>query len=259
MSSDQDIPLEASETRPFTPDVFAKIEGAPSFTLGSPSSRQKRKVRKLVDAEGITLHSKEDLRAESLKVLKQNWSEEEYRQHAPRIEEYWEAMDDFQLQLREDPDAVFDWPEDEQERILQVLTDVQQGHQRLREMAADNAEYEEVKLLAILSSAIVDWEGLKTPCVKRNEIVEFDTLCTMKDELISFTEEAGLEPKQAALAWMQLCVACIDRERLTEKKSGNSASPAPSSTSQAPSTSQKELPTGTSPKSEASEKTPESA
>ena len=110
-------------------------------------------------------------------------------------------MDDFQLQLREDPDAVFDWPEDEQERILQVLTDVQQGHQRLREMAADNAEYEEVKLLAILSSAIVDWEGLKTPCVKRNEIVEFDTLCTMKDELLSFTEAAGLEPKQAALAW----------------------------------------------------------
>ena len=55
MSSDQDIPLEASETRPFTPDVFAKIAGAPSFPLGSPSSRQKRKVRKLVDAEGITL------------------------------------------------------------------------------------------------------------------------------------------------------------------------------------------------------------
>ena len=69
MSSDQDIPLEASETRPFTPDVFAKIEGEPSFTLGSPSSRQQRKVRKLVDAEGITLRSKEDLRAESLKVL----------------------------------------------------------------------------------------------------------------------------------------------------------------------------------------------
>lgn len=259
MSSDQDIPLEASETREYTPEVFADFDDAPVFVLGSPTSRQKRKVRKMVAVEGIVRHDNEAIRKETLAALGQIWSADDFAKHAPRIEAYWEASDDFQLQQRDDPDLEFDYPEDEVASVVEIIGKVMEVHEPLRLMAADNAEYEEVKLLAFLATTLVSWKGLETRRIVKNGVLTFDCLESLKDDVISFCEDRGLEAGKAALAWMQLVTAGMRRERLTEEKAGNSASPAPSNTSQAPSTSQKGSPTGKSQKSEASEKTPESA
>lgn len=223
----QDIPLEQSERVDFTPASLKDVPSAPVFVLRSPTRRDERHHRRLIREEGIVRHPEESIRAEIFTALKALWSPEDYDQHAPRIREYFEALDAYRLQLADDPDLTFEW--DGEEAIQRVVSDAVRTWPELRRMTADNAEANEMQAPLIAAVIVESWTGLAT----RRELDRgyLTTGCaeSLIADLGAFEKANEKKHKlKAGTAALELFVAAMNRLYLSDEEVGNSASPSPS-------------------------------
>lgn len=223
----QDIPLEASETLAFTPPSLAEIDGAPTFTLRAPTTRDKRHHRRLHVEEGLAHHGSDAIRAEVLAGLKLLWSPDAYAEHAPLIEAYWDATDQFVTEKAKDPDL--EWIYDaEIEAAVQDLTQrVAQAHKPLRRMMADNADFGEMSFPLMVAVVVKGWTGLDAKPVREGGYLTLDSAAGIAEALAKVEKANGLDE---GAAWVELAVACTNRMYLLPDTAKNSESPLPSET-----------------------------
>jgi hypothetical protein len=223
----QDIPLEASETLVFTPECLAGLESPPTFTLRTATPRDKRHQRLLLNEEGVRRHSVEQLRREMLAGLKELWGEDAYAQHAPVVEAYWAAGDEFALQQRDDPDLKWEYDPDIEAAVQKLEADVAQSWRPFAKMRAANAYSGDISLLTVAAVMIVRWTGLKHEPVRERGYLTIDSIDSLREDLPEWDEKAKAD---RGTSWAQLLAACTMRMFLTEDAEKNSASPSPSET-----------------------------
>jgi len=222
----QDIPVEASETLAFVPECLREIEGAPSFVLRAPTSREKRFRRRLLAEEGAAYHSDADMRAEILNALKSTlWGEEKFATHGHVLTAYWEALDDFEQQRNDSPDLKWSYAADEEAAVTKLLRDVEQAWPQVGRMKADNLDFNDIFLAATVAVVVEDWTGIDVPKALDRKYLTIECVDQMGVRLMKFAEQNKILGR---LAWMQLANACSNRMSLDEEEEKNSESPSPS-------------------------------
>lgn len=226
----QDIPVEASEVLAFTPPSLANIENPPVFRLRAVSGRDKRFQTRLYRELGLQTHGDEAFRREILTGLKALWTEEDFDKHSPIIKAYWEAQDDFALQAKDEPDLKWEYDADLETGIKTLIEKVIRSHEPLRLMLADNAEFGDMMFIVVVAVALIGWSNFDVKLVKDRGYITTDCVEALMERLGRMCEDAG-ESRDAA--WLELAVAATQRQNLGAEEEKNSASPAPSVTSQA--------------------------
>lgn len=250
----QDIPLEASEVLAFTPASLAKFDGAPVFRLRASSTRDKRFHRRLLMEYGIRYHDRDRIRAEVIKGLEQLWDADAFAEHSPVIKALWEARDDFEAQLKDDPSLEWSYDPEIENAVDELVRKVSQEWKPLRVMVADNADYGSMSGALIVALTVLTFTGLPVKALKDRGYTTVETAEAIETALSDLEKEHSVPE---GTAWAELIVACSQRMYLTEEERGNSASQSPSPTAPAPlsetNTSGKD---GKSPKLELSSETP---
>lgn len=253
----QDIPLEASELFPFTPDSLKDIEGAPVFVLRASSSREKRYHRRLLLEEGIRFHDREAIRREMLSGLKELWDADAFEQHSPVIKALWEARDDYELQLKDDPELVWSYDADIENAVDDLVRMVSQQWKPLASMVADNGDYGSMAAPLLVTVTLKRFKGLDVKTRNQRGYFTIETVEAIEEALGKFEKERGLV---VGKAWAELTIACSQRMYLTAEERGNSELQSPSPTAPAPlNETNISEPVGKSPKSARSKKTPVTA
>lgn len=250
----QDIPLEASEVLAFTPASLAKFDGAPVFRLRASSPRDKRFHRRLLLENGIRYHDRESVRAEMLKGLETLWDADAFAQHSPVIKALWEAQDDFETQLKDDPSLIWSYDEGVEQAVDELYRKVSQEWKPLRIMAADNGDYAAMSGALIVAVTVLTFTGLPVKALKDRGYTTVETAEAIETALSDLEKQHGVPE---GTAWSELIIACSQRMYLDKEEAGNSASQSPSPTAPAPlsetNTSGKD---GKSPELELSSETP---
>ncbi|MCW1985597.1 MULTISPECIES: hypothetical protein [unclassified Novosphingobium] len=222
----QDIPLEASETLAFTPQSLAGISGAPVFTLRTPTTREKRFRRRLMAEEGVAFHSEGELRQEILDALRTHlWGEEKFVTHRAPLLAYWDALDEYRLQKKDDPDLKWSYDEATEQAVLNLLRDVEQSWKPIGRMKADNIDHNEIFMAATVAVIVQEWSGLPTARDTDRGYLTIDCVDAMATSMTKFAERNDVLGK---LAWLELFNACAKQMSLDEEEEKNSASPSPS-------------------------------
>lgn len=249
----QDIPVEASEELVFIPPSLAEIDPAPRFVLRAATKREERFISRLRDEEGLRFHPKEALRAEILRGLRDLWTAEQVDEHVPVLQAYWEAADDFALQVNDEPGLVFDYDPDLIRACDDLSQRVAEAHRPLRRMLADNRDFETMLFPVICAVIIKSWSGFKAKRALDRGYLTTDAVFDVQKELATVEKAAGLTE---GTAWLELAVACSKRMSLEKEEEKNSESPSPSGMNQAASSeTPASEPAGKSPASAASKKT----
>lgn len=254
----QDIPLEASETLVFTPPALGSGDSPPRFVLRAATTREKRFRARILTEEGVTFHGDDALRAETLAGLKAHWSAEDYAAHSPRITAYWQAREEFALQLRDDPELEWTYDEAEERLVEDVLDGIARLHRPLGRMRADNREFNEMLAAASVAVAVESWSGLDAKPERDRGYLTLECVDRLARALERAEQAAGVTTP--GLAWAELCLACFKRMKLDEDEEKNSASPSPSKAPRPSSRNGRAAAAdGTSPASDTSTKTREDA
>jgi hypothetical protein len=225
----QDVPVEASEVLAFTPPSLIEIAGAPSFVLRVATGREKRVRKRLMKEEGAVMYSTERIRAETLRGLKSLWTPESYDEHAPILEAYWHAHDDYQSQLKDDPELKWEWDADEERAIQQLWNDVSQSHRPLAKMNAANAEFGELAVITTVAVMVERISNLDVKVGRDRGMLTVDCAYDIQDALAKLEDKHGLKTGKA---WGELSLKSMRRMFLDEDEAKNSASPLPSTSPQ---------------------------
>lgn len=247
----QDIPLEASETLAFTPPSLAEIDSPPTFTLRAITHREKRFHLRLMREEGLRTHNTEAIRNEVLRGLRRLWTPEDCEQHIPQITDYWRAVDEFNLQKKDEPDLEFGYDQELAQAIDDLIDKVEQEHRPLRVMLADNADWQDMMPLTIAAVAIANWSNLDVKRKVDRSFLTMDCIDAMRRELGRMARDNGVEDQETP--WAELAFACMKRMLLDGEEEKNSASPSPLQTP--PESSSENPEGGSSPASASSTKT----
>lgn len=232
----QDIPLEASEVLAFTPASLEKFDGVPVFRLRASSTRDKRFHRRLLLEYGIRYHDRDTIRAEVLKGLEQLWDADAFAEHSPVIKALWEARDDYELQLKDDPSLVWSYDSQIEDAVDELVRKVSQEWRPLRTMIADNADYGAMSGALIVAVTVQTFSGLDVKALKDRGYTTVETAEAIETALSAVEKKHGVPE---GTAWAELIVACSQRMYLTEEERGNSGSQSPSPTAPALSSEKK--------------------
>lgn len=244
----QDIPVEASQLLPFTPASLKQIEGAPEFVLRAITEREKLFHRRLIIEAGLETHDTATIRSEFEIGLREMWDEETFEAQMPVIRAYWEAMDDHELQKKDQPELEWSYDADIERAYEELMRKVVKNWPRLREMNADNDQFAQMSFPLLAIVTIKSLTGLDVKRRIDRGYFTLETIFAIRDALAEFEKKNGLVE---GLAWMELCTACARRMRLTTEEVGNSGSQSPSQTAPQPSTEMTTSePDGKSPASE---------
>lgn len=250
----QDIPVESSELLDFTPASLKDIEGAPVFVLRASTSREKRYHRRLLLEQGIRYHDREAIREEVLNGLKELWDADAFEQHGPVIKELWSARDDFEAQLKDDPELVWSYDAQVEDAVDELVRMVSQEWRPLRSMIADNADYGSMAAPLLVIVTLKRFSHLDVKPRNERGYFTIETVEAIEEALTKFEKANGLVE---GTAWAELTVACSRRMYLSDEERGNSASQSPSTTAPEPSNETKiSEPVGKSPELELSTETP---
>lgn len=234
----QDIPLEASERLAFTPPSVAHAQQVPVFHLRAATTREKRFRRRILLEEGVTYHHEDTQRQEVLKALRTKlWGPEKFETHKQPLLDYWEALDDFRAQRKDNPELEWSYDTETEEAVLKLLRDVEANWPPIGSMRADNADFNEIFLAATVAAVVERVTGLDCPTETDRGYLTIDSVDRMAQRLSRLAQRNALpdtDPKLAGqIAWLELVNACQSRMALDEDEEKNSASPSPSETIQA--------------------------
>ena len=226
------FPLEASEIERFTPPSLANIPTPPVFLLRAGSRRDRRTYQRLLIEEGLTHHSQDKFRAETIRGLQALWSPEIYEQHVPRLKHFWEAIDQHaEAQKGKDTPDPFVFDPDEQSALAELNSRITKAWAPLRKLAADNILYSSEAPSVMLSILLVGWEHAQISYARADGRVSLDLLEELEDALADMEQQhAGIEGVgMPGTAFMQIATKATNRLFLDESMEKNSASPPPSS------------------------------
>ena len=237
----QDIPLEASEVLAFTPASLAKFDDAPVFRLRASTTRDKRFHRRLLLEYGIRYHDRDAIRAEVISGLENLWDVDAFAQHSPVIKALWEARDDFEAQLKDDPSLEWSYDPEIESAVDELVRKVSQEWRPLRTMIADNADYGSMSGPLIVAVTVQGFSGLDVKVLKDRGYITLETAEEIEVALSALEAKHGLPD---GTAWSELIIACSQRMYLDKEEAGNSASQSPSPTAPAPLSETKTLEEG---------------
>lgn len=231
----QDIPLEASEELAFTPASLAKIEGAPVFYFRTATHREKKFHRRLLREEGIEYHPADVVREEMLKGLEMLWTPEHNAQYTPILKEYWQALDDYALQLKDDPKLVWEFDLAVQDACDNLVRGISQQWKPVGRMLADNAEVQDMGVNLYGLVMIKAWKGLDVTRDLDRGYITYDCLEALKAALQKFEKANPREGFEPGLAWKEVLLAANACMTLSREEAKNFVSPSPSKDPQSPS------------------------
>lgn len=251
----QHIPLEAAgNATVFTPDSLKNLPDAPTFTLRVATWREKDHRHTLMGKARIRAYDDQQVREEVLRGLKAMWTEEQYEQFAGHVEAYWEAIDNYVQQVRDNPDLIWEYDAETEDRIAVLIDKVEGEWQPLADMIEANRRAKRLEPVFYFASLVADWTGLKTKKTMEGSYISMDSAMGLLEDL--YVLGARHLPDNPALPARELYVACQRQMFLDAEEMGNSASPSPSSTIQPPSSeSTTSEPAGKSPAPARSKKT----
>jgi hypothetical protein len=226
----QDIPVEVSEVLAFTPSEYENAEPRPVFVLRAASPRDRRHHTRLYRENGLVMYGKDAVRAEMLNGLKAEWTAEQFAMHEPVLRQFWDAQDDYALQVRDDPDLVWSYDEEIERAVADLMERVEDAWPPLRRMAARNIECAELIVPVMLAAVVKNWSGFDHRRVLDRGYIEFECAIELAQKI---------EQRLGRTALSELFVACSKRMRIDEETAGNSASGSPSGTTPLPSTATK--------------------
>ncbi|EQA97277.1 hypothetical protein [Sphingobium sp. HDIP04] len=250
------VPYEASEIHRFTPDALANIENPPVFRLRAVSRRERRRYDRLMIEEGLRLHDREAMRAETLRGLRALSSDDEFETWEPLLRQHWDARDEWEEEHRGKPiDDIPDFtcPGPSDEEISTVTRGIHENWPPLRKLAADNVIFNREAPALLISVVLAGWSGIATPFSSREGVLSLDTVEALDADLTELEKANGLPEGKA---FVELYVEASNRMFLSKEAEKNSLSPPPSPTDQPTSTTGTESQNGTSTASAISDETP---
>jgi len=232
-------PAERGEILAFTPDSIANLPSPPVFRIKPGTGRDRRALTKLLISEGLVRHSLADLREETLRGLKAQWSDDVFGEQEGRIRGYWDAFDQH-IKEHEGEEEIPDFVHADAQAMHDLSKQIFEAWEPLRQMAADNQDYDATWPSLILCVMLAGWSGIDVMCKREAGIVPLESIAELSESLSSIEEENGgivdgiVSP---GVAFMQLCSEAANRLTLNRSEEKNSASPSPSTST--PNTSKK--------------------
>lgn len=227
--SDFRVPVEEADVFDFTPKTLEDIEHPPVFRLRAYTDRDRLHRKHMERVNNVRRYSVEELRDVIRAELKKLWGYNEdptiYDREIPRLEEYWQATDDHQQQLLDDPDLKFDFDEDEEKAIEELQQRLERESKLLREMTSRNAIGAEQSMYINMAVIVKGFDNVDVNARREDGYLTLETVADLMRELENIEKR---NKKLAGTAFMELLVACVDRMRLPEGAEKNSASPSPS-------------------------------
>lgn len=198
--------------------------------LRTATHRDKRFQKRLLREERLQTHDAEAIRAEILSGLKAMWTPEDFEKHSHIIKDYWQALDDFELQAKDSTEEiVFDYDKDVERAVEELSRKVGQEWPALGRMLADNAEFGEMFGIIVVAVMVKDFKGLPTRRDLDRGYLTVDCAEALREAIERFEKDNGVEREKAA-AWNDLVLACSARMYLDAEEAKNFVSPSPSET-----------------------------
>lgn len=241
------IPIEAGEVRRFTPPSLANLPSPPTFLLKPAGRREKRAHGRLIVEAGLRRHSQEAMRDEMIRALSSQWSPELVAEHEPRLRAYWDALDCWIKQVREQAEGAkkddgaetprFEHPD---KKAIDKLNDqIVDAWPPLRKMAADNIAFDEESPLLMACCLVLGWENVSVPFALEAGNVPVERMEEMSEWLGDLEQEKagqveGIGARGTAFA--ELCLETGKALYLDKAQEKNSGSPSPTTSTQSIST-----------------------
>ncbi|KPL67409.1 hypothetical protein SZ64_04390 [Erythrobacter sp. SG61-1L] len=229
------VPVEASETLAFTPSRFAelhdkgKLDTKPEFILRACTERDKRFRENLIVEVGAMRHSLQEVRAETLRGLEVLWGSEQFEQNRGKLEAYWQAREDFDLQKKDDPKLVWSYDPVIEAAVTDLNRDLTKEWRPLGKMIARNAYASQMAFETMVAVTVKTFSGLDIEPVIDRRYLDIDSIGQIETALTKLEEKHGLKP---GLSWAELLGKCATRMFLDEEEAKNCASPSPSESPQ---------------------------
>lgn len=224
---------EAGELVDYTPDSLANIAAPPVFRLRPATERDKRLIKKLIFKEGLVRHSDQALRDEMLRGLKALWSENIFTENEGRLRAYWDALDQYEAHVAGIPFADRPAFEHADSTAMDELSErVRRSWGPLRDMGADNAEFDEVWPKLIASVVIAGWSGLNASYSREDGMVTMEAMEAAREALTSLEVQAAADKVEGIAfpgsAFLELITRAIGMFQLSKGEEKNSVSPSKS-------------------------------
>lgn len=212
------IPASVAELDEFTPSSLRNAPVPPVFILRPAAEREFREFEYLGRKHCLRSHDKEAMRAEMLRGLRANWSEETYEKEAARLRSYWALVD----QGGEVDPA-------EEAGVNELVGRLLKHWPPLAEMGADNLRFGEETGRIAVSMFCMGWRGLDVPYSREEGHVPLAAIDKVETEL-AVLERRLAEDKvegvaEPGTAFAELTAKAYSRLFLTRDEEKNLPSP----------------------------------
>lgn len=225
----QDVPLEASAKLAFTPDCLKSLDAPPVFTLRTGTWREKERRLDLHALVGAINHTDDAVRQEVRNGLRAGWTEEQFEEFIPVLEDFWQQTEEFRLQVKDDPDLAWDFDPAVQQRIEELTGTLERTWPPLAQMATDMRKHHRFEAIIYFAVMVENWTDLDLKRELDAGYLSIDCAYNLRTRLFALDEKAGVAVGTSAA---ELQLACLRRLYLDEGLAKNSASPSPSTTTQ---------------------------
>lgn len=228
-------PLEKSDIEEWTPVSFESLPAPPVFLLRPWTVRDRHRYHDLLIEESLEYYTEQDIRAEILTGLEENWSKDDFDRHSARIQAFWESTD-FALESTKDLppeergkklEAMID--AEEVEQINELQSRLVRAHRRLAVMLAANRQYQREAPKVSLCMFLVGWRNLDLPFSKDGGRPSIETIDKLQIAL-GKVEKQGLKDRVEGigipgLAFNELLLKGVEHLTLSKGEAKNSESP----------------------------------
>lgn len=186
------IPLEGGELQRFTPPSLASLPTPPVFLLRAGTRRDRRTYSARLLDEGLTHHPQHRFRTETLHALEALWDAAAFEQHAPRLRQFWDAVDQHIAanEHREEP-AEFAYDPAELEAVNDLIRRCAEAWEPLRRLSRDNLLFSAEAPSVMLSIVLAGWEGVALSYGRADGAVPLDLLEQLEETLAQTERDAA--------------------------------------------------------------------
>lgn len=214
------IPLDKNDVSEYTPPSLANVVPKPVFRFRPATVRDQKAYAYALQLEGLRLFPDDLMRAETRKVLKEQWSPEDYEASIVTLENIWEKIDqDIAL------------TDDEQNAIAQLSMQVLGVSPMLRRMDADNRKFADEAPAVALGMYLAGWRNVDAPFRMNAGQLPYEVLIGLSKALTALEQRAVAEKVEDAnpgMAWLQLSLHAFSLLNFDKAEEKNSDAPSPS-------------------------------
>lgn len=226
------FPYEAADTTSFVPPSLRDIPSPPSFTIRPATRRDRKAHRNLCLVAGLKIHSKVEVREETIKALQALWSSETFAAEEPRLRAYWDALDQHEREDRKDGEPA-DFSHPDKEAISELIRRTGEAWEPLRQMAVDNLQHREDNPKHLLRLLLAGWANVPAVQFRREAgALSIDTIDDLEEALEQIEAEHAGHGCVPGTAFLELSWEVVKLAYLSEDEAKNFESPSMSSSDQ---------------------------